>query len=96
MAVYVDDAIWRFAGRRWCHLMADDEEELHRFAARLGITRFSYQGPPRTSAPHYDITGFERSRALACGAIACSRAEIVEIFRRVRVPRRRPAAAAAE
>jgi hypothetical protein len=87
VAVYVDAAIWRWAGRRWCHLMADDMEELHGFAARLGIHRSSYQGPPKTSAPHYDITGFERDRALRLGAIACGREEIVAVFRRVRVPR---------
>ena len=85
MAVYVDDAIWHWAGRTWCHLMADSTDELHRFAARLGVHRISYQGPPRTSAPHYDITGFERNRALRLGAIACGRDEIVQVFRRVRV-----------
>jgi hypothetical protein len=88
MAVYVDAAIWHFAGRRWCHLMADDEAELHRFARRLGLHRQSYQGPPKTSAAHYDITGFERDRAVRLGAIECSRAEILAVFRRVRVPRR--------
>ncbi len=86
MAVYVDNAIWRFAGRRWCHMLADDTDELHGFAAKLGITRFSYQGPPKTTAPHYDLTGFERSRAIALGAIPCGREEIVAIFRRVKVP----------
>ena len=50
MAVYVDAAIWKWAGHRWCHLMADDTDELHRFAAQLGVKRSSYQGPPRTSA----------------------------------------------
>ncbi|MBD0416307.1 DUF4031 domain-containing protein [Oryzicola mucosus] len=85
MAVYVDAAIWHFAGRRWCHLLADDEVELHRFAAQLGIKRSSYQGPPKTSAPHYDITGLERDRAVRLGAVESSRQEIVEIFRRVRV-----------
>jgi len=35
MAVYVDAAIWKWAGHRWCHLMADDTDELHRFAANL-------------------------------------------------------------
>jgi hypothetical protein len=84
MAVYVDAAIWRFAGRKWCHLMADDPAELHRFAARLGIHRSSYQGPPKTSAPHYDITAYERDRALRMGARASSRDEIVAVFRRVR------------
>lgn len=87
MAVYVDAAIWHWAGRRWCHLMADDEAELHAFAARLGIHRSSYQGPPRTSAPHYDITGFERDRAIRLGARAVSRAEIVAHYRRVRLPK---------
>jgi len=60
--------------------------QLHRFAAVLGVKRSSYQGPPKTSAPHYDITGFERDRAVRLGAIECSREEIVAIFRRVRVP----------
>ncbi len=87
MAIYVDAAIWKWAGRRWCHLMADDTDELHRFAASLGINRLVYQGPPRTSAPHYDITAFERTKAVKLGAIDCSREEIVAVFRRVRVPR---------
>jgi hypothetical protein len=84
MTVYVDDAIWNWQGLKWCHLMADDMDELHQFAARLGIHRNSYQGPPRTSAPHYDLTCFERIHALALGAKACSRAEIVTVFRAVR------------
>jgi hypothetical protein len=87
MAVYVDEAIWRWKGRRWCHLMADDIGELHRFAARLGIHRLSYQGPPKTAAPHYDITGFERDRAIRLGAVPVGRREIVEVFRRVRIRR---------
>lgn len=84
MAVYVDEAIWPMGGRRWCHMLADDIAELHRFAARLGIKRASYQGPPRTTKPHYDITAFERDRALRLGAIACTRDEIVAVLRRVR------------
>ena len=85
MSVYVDAAIWRHAGRRWCHLLADDEAELHRFAALLGVKQSSYQGPPKTSAPHYDITGLERDRAVRLGAVQCSREEIVAVFRRVKV-----------
>jgi hypothetical protein len=85
MAVYVDDAIWKWQGLKWCHLLADDIDELHRFAARLGISRTSYQGPPRTTAPHYDLTGFERRRAIALGAKPCSREEMVAVFRLVRV-----------
>jgi hypothetical protein len=87
LAVYVDAAIWPHAGRRWCHLLADDILELHRFAHRLGVKRSSYQGPPRTAKPHYDITAFERDRAIRLGAISCSREEIVAVLRRVRSSR---------
>ncbi len=63
MAVYVDEAIWRWQGRTWCHLLADDIDELHRFAADMGLHRISYQGPPKTGNPHYDLTSYERRRA---------------------------------
>ena len=66
-------------------MLADSEDELHRFAALIGVHRLLYQGPPKTSAPHYDITGLERARALKLGAIACNREEIVAVFRRVKV-----------
>ena len=89
MTIYVDDAFWPWQGLKWCHLLADDIDELHRFAARVGIHRTSYQGPPKTSAPHYDLTGFERKRAMAKGARACSREEIVAVVRLVRVRRGR-------
>jgi hypothetical protein len=84
MGVYVDDAIWEWQGLRWAHLLADDTDELHRFAMRLGIHRASYQGPPRTAVPHYDLTSYERKRAIAQGAVACSREEIVAVLRRLR------------
>jgi hypothetical protein len=87
MAVYVDEAIWVWKGRRWCHLMADDVCELHRFAHRLGLQLSSYQGPPKTAAPHYDITGFERSRAIRLGAVAIGRREVVELVRAQKSPR---------
>jgi hypothetical protein len=82
--VYVDEAIWLWQGLKWCHLLADTPEELHRFAGRLGVHRSSYQGPPKTTTPHYDITGFERSRAVALGARVCTRAEIVAVARLAR------------
>jgi hypothetical protein len=83
MAVYVDDAIWDWQGLKWCHLLADDTDELHRFAATLGIKRTSYQGPPKTSTPHYDLTGYERSLAVARGAVICDRRAIVAVRRQI-------------
>ena len=85
MAVYVDEPIWVFHGLRWCHLLADESEELHRFAARLGIKGASYQGPPKTATPHYDLTAYERRQAIALGAVPCAREAIVAVLRRVRV-----------
>lgn len=85
MSIYVDDAIWKWQGRKWCHLLADDIDELHRFAREIGLHRSSYQGPPKTANPHYDITGFERSRALARGAISCDRTAIVMVLRQLRL-----------
>jgi hypothetical protein len=84
LAVYVDAAIWRFSGLRWCHLLADDLEELHRFAALLGIKRASFQGPPRSATPHYDLTGYERAKAIQLGAVVCDREQIVLVRRRLR------------
>ena len=48
---------------RWCHMAADDNfEELHAFAARLGIPRRFFQGD------HYDLPPHLRERAVALGA----------------------------
>ena len=84
MAVYVDDAIWHWRGRKWCHLLADAPDELHRFAAALGLHRSSYQGPPKGSTPHYDLTSYERRRAIMQGATICDRAAIVAVARELR------------
>jgi len=83
MAVYVDVAIWSWSGLKWCHLLADETDELHRFAARLGIKRSSFQCPPKTATPHYDLTGYERTRAIALGALACNREQIIAVRRRI-------------
>jgi hypothetical protein len=87
MSVYVDDAIWDWHGRKWCHLLADSTDELHRFARSIGVYRTSYQGPPKTPAPHYDLASYERGVAIRRGAIVCDRAAIVAIYRRVRINR---------
>lgn len=71
MAVYVDDAVTLWRGRRWAHLMADTVDELHAFAARLDIPRHAFQN--RTSGAHYDVPAELRERALALGAVAISR-----------------------
>lgn len=52
----------RLAGA-WCHMASDrDLEELHAFAARLGLPRFAFE------RDHYDLRPPMRARALALGA----------------------------
>ena len=81
MAVYVDDAVTLWRGERWAHLMADTLDELHAFAARLGIPRRAFQD--KTSGAHYDVTAPLRERAIALGAVAISRHADRDLVRRV-------------
>jgi hypothetical protein len=71
MTVYVDDAVNLWRGERWAHLLADSLDELHAFAARLGLPRRAFQD--KTSGAHYDITPALRERAIRLGAVAISR-----------------------
>lgn len=67
----MDDAVTLWRGRRWAHLMADTLDELHAFAARLGLPRRAFQD--RRSGAHYDVDAALRSIALALGAQPISR-----------------------
>jgi hypothetical protein len=81
----VDEAIWPWRGRRWAHLISDESyDELHRFAARLGLRREWFQGD------HYDVPSHARAAALVLGADAVDSRQLV---RRLRASglRRRPA-----
>jgi hypothetical protein len=69
MTVYVDDVRHRFGRMVMCHLWADTVEELHAFAARLGLKRRWFQCPPKASWEHYDISLSVKSKALKLGAI---------------------------
>lgn len=61
--ILVDQAIWPWRGRRWAHLVSDESyDELHEFAARLGIDRRAFQGD------HYDVPDEHRTRAIELGA----------------------------
>jgi hypothetical protein len=65
MAVYVDDVRIPWRGRRWSHMVADNAEELHAAARRLGIPRAAAQDQGRTL--HYDLPDEWRERAIAIG-----------------------------
>lgn len=65
----------------WYGLTADTEDELHAFAARLGLQRDMFQadtatGPRQVSVTgHYDVTEGERDQAVALGAQAITARE---------------------
>ena len=77
MAIYVDEAIWSWRGKMWCHLLADSLAELHEFADKLGLKREWFQEKARF--PHYDITDNMRTKAIHIGAISANRSQIAEV-----------------
>jgi hypothetical protein len=56
----------RKVGLTWCHLWADSVDELHAFAAWVGLPRSRFH--VSRSGPHYDLTPDEREQALDLGA----------------------------
>ena len=68
MSVYVDTARHPFRGYIMCHMIADNLDELHLMADKIGIERRWFQAPPKASHPHYDIPESKRAKALALGA----------------------------
>ncbi|MCX8527069.1 MAG: DUF4031 domain-containing protein [Candidatus Nanopelagicales bacterium] len=76
MALLVDNAVWPWRGRLWCHLVSDASvDELHVFARRLGIPDRAFQGD------HYDLTDELRDCAIAEGAVAVTSRELVTALR---------------
>ena len=72
MTILVDDAIWWFRERKWCHMVSDESlEELHAFAERLGIPQRGFQGD------HYDLPEDYRNDAIGLGAREVSARELL-------------------
>ena len=79
----MDPAIWPYRDRLWCHLVSDTSyDELHAFAARLGIPRRGFQGD------HYDLPEDLRAAAVALGAQPVSGRELVTRLRAAGLRRR--------
>jgi hypothetical protein len=72
VAVLIDQPLWWWRGRRWCHLVSDESlAELHAFAASAGIPRRGFQGD------HYDVPEEHRDRLVAAGAHEVDSRELV-------------------
>jgi hypothetical protein len=76
MTVLIDPAVWPFRGVLWSHLVSDESyEELHVFAARLGL-------PPRAfSLDHYDVPEHLYAQACALGAVPVPCRELLRRLR---------------
>jgi hypothetical protein len=84
--ILVDNPLWLWRGRYWCHLVSDESyDELHAFAGLLGIPRHVFQGD------HYDLPEDHRPRAVLLGATEVGSRELVRRLRAAglrRPPRR--------
>jgi len=86
VAVYVDDSRIRWRGGEWSHLIGDTTEELHAFAAALGLERARFHGKPtRPWKDHYDIPEATRRLAIRRGARPITCREAAEILRAKRL-----------
>jgi hypothetical protein len=60
------DPVRRHPSGEWCHMVSDESvEELHEFAATIGLRRNAFQS---TSRPHYDLRPSKRRLAVSMGA----------------------------
>lgn len=73
MSVLIDPPTFEWRGCRWSHIISDGSyQELHQFAARLGILRDRFQGD------HYDIPESLYERAVMLGAMEVSTKDLVK------------------
>ena len=76
MTVLIDEARWWYRGRKWCHMVSDDNlDELHEVAQSIGIPRRGFQGD------HYDVPEDWRATAIAAGAVVVESRELVRRLR---------------
>lgn len=68
----IDEPRWWFRDRHWSHLASDrDLDELHEFAAALGIPRRGFHGD------HYDVPEEWYEQAVESGAVPTTSRELV-------------------
>jgi len=70
-AAFVVGSRW---GHLWCHLWADDVEELIEFGESIGMRR-SWLQNEHGNFPHFDLVPSKRRRAIQQGAIETTVAE---------------------
>lgn len=80
----IDPPVWPGHGRLWSHLVSDSSiEELHEFAAALGIPRRGFE------RDHYDLPEHLYDRAVSAGAVPVSSRELVRRLHEAGLRRRK-------
>lgn len=89
MSVYIDNYRGKFRGMVMSHMLADSLDELHAFAAKLGLKREWFQDK---SAPHYDVCQQKRAEAFKLGAVSidCRSQEWREVYNRAKLTKEIP------
>ena len=86
MVIYIDPPDWPGHGRLWSHMISDTSyEELHAFAAGLGIPRRAFE------RDHYDVVSERYAVAVAAGARPTTSREIVRLLHASGLRRRKRA-----
>lgn len=75
--IYVDDAFIPYGRMLMCHIVSDTlVEELHDFAAQLGMKRSWFQDK---RIPHYDISKGKRDTAIQLGAVGVDSRSLLSV-----------------
>ncbi len=76
MTLLIDEPRWWFKERLWSHLVSDlSLDELHAFAAQVGIPRRGFHGD------HYDVPEEHYDEVVAHGAIPTPTRELLRKLR---------------
>lgn len=83
MTVYVDPAVFMKPNgrKKYAHMTADTLEELHTFAANVGVKKHFYHRGSRY--PHYDITEIQREMIVNAGACEITSGELAKIAKKL-------------
>ena len=76
--VYVDDSKIPFGRMLMSHMVADNVDELHAMADKIGLKRKWFQNK---RIPHYDVCQSKKRLAIGHGAVQVTAVELVNITR---------------
>jgi hypothetical protein len=84
VTLYIDPPTWPGHGRMWSHLVSDASyDELHVFAAGLGVPRRAFE------RDHYDLASHRYADAVRAGAVEVSSREVVRLLHGAGLRRRK-------